>query len=718
MSEYDSKNLESTLIYMRKVWGTEVFLNPEQVYSFLSDLAPELKNERKMVERLSRNGILSDFINNSQEDVSTQKRLLVKFTDTLINTEYVQADIAAEYLKIMVSVFGWKVEVSKEELLEQSSKPKELKTPILTSVSSPGDDSPMLRRAFLFLEDGDFSKADQYFEKVLDHEPENARAYLGKLMVEQCVQRQEDLMNCRQSFANSKNYQKAVRFGDSALSEFLINTLADIQKRNENERLLALYQEASTAMNRASDESSFRAAGNKFNVLNGYKDSETRAKECFQKAQVCHEQEKLREQKKKYEAAEKAMKVANDEKSFKKAAGMFREVKGYSDADALATECSQKARECLEEERRRWYYQAMALMNSANDEETYKTAERCFQYSQGYHNADELAEECKERALECREKSIIKAKEIAKEVERKQALFDTAYRHMLRANDEASYKQAGTEFMDLYNYKDSYEYALRCFESAEKCKRKEKRKRWGRGFEGLGRGVLGVILLSFIMLIIGIAISMGTGFLRIKNEQEKIEQIREQINHIEVGELLSFGSEKGTNETIQWQVMEKKEGRILVVSDKAIYCGPYQTFSGTSSDWERSQIRIELNNRFLTNYFNDFEKPLICSEDVFTKKRDSDEYYSTKDKIFILSEEEINKYYPTNDDRVCHVTESLQQSGASDPTYWWVRSPASPTSEKGLASVVTSNGTILEKEHDVNDENIAIRPAMWLKTDS
>ena len=44
---------------------------------------------------------------------------------------------------------------------------------------------PLLKRAFIFLEDGDFQSADEYCDKVLDMDPENGRAYLGKLMVQE-----------------------------------------------------------------------------------------------------------------------------------------------------------------------------------------------------------------------------------------------------------------------------------------------------------------------------------------------------------------------------------------------------------------------------------------------------------------------------------------------------------------------------------------------------
>lgn len=52
--------------------------------------------------------------------------------------------------------------------------------------------APLLKRAFMFLEDGDFGSANEYCEKVLDIDPENAEAYLGKLMAELHVKNKTD----------------------------------------------------------------------------------------------------------------------------------------------------------------------------------------------------------------------------------------------------------------------------------------------------------------------------------------------------------------------------------------------------------------------------------------------------------------------------------------------------------------------------------------------
>ena len=96
--------------------------------------------------------------------------------------------------------------------------------------------SPLLKRAFMFLEDGDFQSADEYCEKVLDNDPECAEAYLGKLMVELKVQKREQLRDIKKSFDKNSNYQKAVKFGDKILKDELEKYVSEIEARNNKEK--------------------------------------------------------------------------------------------------------------------------------------------------------------------------------------------------------------------------------------------------------------------------------------------------------------------------------------------------------------------------------------------------------------------------------------------------------------------------------------------------
>ncbi len=79
----------------------------------------------------------------------------------------------------------------------------------------------MLKRAFLFLEEAEWQKADELLEKVLNITPENALAYVGKLMVDVKVNKEENLSKRALELSKNLNYQKAVRFADSIVKEKL-----------------------------------------------------------------------------------------------------------------------------------------------------------------------------------------------------------------------------------------------------------------------------------------------------------------------------------------------------------------------------------------------------------------------------------------------------------------------------------------------------------------
>ncbi len=146
---------------------------------------------------------------------------------------------------------------------------------------------PLLTRAFMFLEDGNWKEADKYCEKVLDKDPKNAQAYLGKLMAECKVCRKEDFKDCRKPFDGSDNFKKVVRFGDKQLGAELNGYIAHINERNDFERKSAAYKNASSTMNKANSEGEFRKAAETFAALGSFKSAEELYKQCLEKAEEC-----------------------------------------------------------------------------------------------------------------------------------------------------------------------------------------------------------------------------------------------------------------------------------------------------------------------------------------------------------------------------------------------------------------------------------------------
>lgn len=125
MATYDSTNLKSTLCYIKDRFGIEVFQNQGKVFALLSDLAPSLKNDRSMIEKLSRLGILEDLINHRQDALSVQKQIVAKAMMKLTEEEFIRSDIANLYINTMLEVFGWSVSVDiPEDTAEDATDPK------------------------------------------------------------------------------------------------------------------------------------------------------------------------------------------------------------------------------------------------------------------------------------------------------------------------------------------------------------------------------------------------------------------------------------------------------------------------------------------------------------------------------------------------------------------------------------------------------------------
>ena len=101
----------------------------------------------------------------------------------------------------------------KKILYVDDPKPAVAKETVTTETATVNT-APLLKRAFMFLEDGNWRDADAYCEKVLDQDPENAEAYLGKLMAELHVRKRAELQTYNRTFTYSLNYQKIVRFGN------------------------------------------------------------------------------------------------------------------------------------------------------------------------------------------------------------------------------------------------------------------------------------------------------------------------------------------------------------------------------------------------------------------------------------------------------------------------------------------------------------------------
>ena len=83
-------------------------------------------------------------------------------------------------------------------------------------VTTSAPTGALTKRGYFFLEDGDFKSADEYFDKALDENPEDSKAYAGKVLagLHMC-----DVSEIDDNFVKlyeDKNFERAIRFSSGA----------------------------------------------------------------------------------------------------------------------------------------------------------------------------------------------------------------------------------------------------------------------------------------------------------------------------------------------------------------------------------------------------------------------------------------------------------------------------------------------------------------------
>jgi hypothetical protein len=199
-----------------------------------------------------------------------------------------------------------------------------------------------------------------------------------------------------------------------------------------------------------------------------------------------------------------------------------------------------------------------------------------------------------------------------------------------------------------------------------------------------------------------------------------------------VGDIIEFGAYEQDNETsngketIEWRVLAKEDNKILVISQYALDAQPYNTeFENVT--WETCTLRTWLNETFLNEAFNEAEQSMIQTTEVSADKNPdygTDPGNATKDKIFLLSIDETNKYFASHEN--CPLTEYAIANGATNndnfrvdgpalTCCWWLRSPGSlqnNAAEVDYYGKVNSGGIAVDYAHN------AVRPEMWIDLDA
>ena len=198
----------------------------------------------------------------------------------------------------------------------------------------------------------------------------------------------------------------------------------------------------------------------------------------------------------------------------------------------------------------------------------------------------------------------------------------------------------------------------------------------------------------------------------------------------QVGEIITLGKfEQDGNldngpEDIEWIVLDKKSnGDTLVISKDALEGLPYNKVFQVTMTWEECTLREWLNTDFYNEAFTDSEKAQILvtkNTNPKNEKTGVEGGNDTEEKVFLLSLEEADAYFDSDEARICHPSAYAKGKGleAGEKTVmegncrWWLRSPGDFSSD---AARIFEDGSLNENGGDIDRENSnGVRPVMWI----
>ena len=317
--------------------------------------------------------------------------------------------------------------------------------------------SPLLRRAFLFLENREWKNAESYCDRILDQEPENAQAYVCKLMAELQVSEREAIKKHAAALPKNNTYRLALRYADAALKEELESYAKPTeesvqQEKKRNKKLLPVAAAAIVVLaivaaliagnakkNRAYESAQallsageYAQAAEAFSALDGYKDAE----DCRAEAETAlTEQQNVED----YTVAQKLLKNGK----FDEAIAAFAALGDYSDSTAQVTAAKQQKQEAEQEaENRAAYEVAERLLTVGN----YDAAIEAFTALGDYADASDRTAEA----------------EMAKQAAEEEAANKEAYAAAEKLFEEKKYVDAKAAFEALGEYSDAQTKVAEC----------------------------------------------------------------------------------------------------------------------------------------------------------------------------------------------------------------------------------------------------------------
>ena len=251
-------------------------------------------------------------------------------------------------------------------------------------VDTSANKNALMKRAFLLVEERNWEKADAVLDQVLNMDPENSEAYLGKLLVEKKVSNRSHLKNVSLNLGSSVYFHKVCRFGDDALrkelSGIVFDKASELLDSGESQKILMAKQ-------------MFSAIESLCNVSDKIAECEAHLK--------ANEDAKHRDREERYNHAIELMRGTNrTAEDLEEAEKIFRSVLLFNDSKQKIEECSTLRKDMI-------YGEAMEAMDRSGHtiDDLDKAKEKLLSISSW--------KDAKQKTIEC---DVLKAKIIARSI--------------------------------------------------------------------------------------------------------------------------------------------------------------------------------------------------------------------------------------------------------------------------------------------------------------
>ena len=287
------------------------------------------------------------------------------------------------------------------------------------------------------------------------------------------------------------------------------------------------------------------------------------------------------------------------------------------------------------------------------------------------------------------------------------------YSNAIKAFDNGCYGSAYKSFCELGDYREAKA-------KAAEAKERKRSEQYSNAIKAFDNGCYGSAYKSFCELGDYREAKAKAVEAKVKwDEKTRIDRMRSEASKY-MQPIMVKGKNGSGEYRVPWRILDVDAdlGRVLMITEVCIGDRPWG--HGT---WSECSLRKWLNEEFYSSLPEEARIRVAT-----TTVRDIDADKIVEDRIFILSVDEVHKYFRDQRARRCSV------AGEQNPTMWWMRNLSTGKIEdvrvvdKGgnassykLTAYDCFRGCYYDKRVDSptregNSSITAVRPALWIQT--